>query len=109
MDYLFSDIGYRYAKDAVITGTSRFDTRIDWILLPPNSHSKKMQSSAVPSAIDDNEACREMLHGYTLEFETGGYEVVDTTDVTDHNMVISSIIVSLDKSNMHVTSSGQCT
>lgn len=55
--------------------TCRFDTRIDWILLPSDS---SLQSQGVKFT------CAS-LHD-------GGYRVIPTT-LTDHNLVISSIVV----------------
>jgi hypothetical protein len=95
MDHILDEIGYTDAKTSnasgtrddggrVLTaGTSRFDTRIDWILLPPDV------TTSVPTNANA-QTCN-----FKLSFEKESYSVIDASDVTDHNMVISTIILTV--------------
>jgi hypothetical protein len=84
MNHLLNDLKYRdslrnahNASSSPVPSppsTCRFGTRIDWILLP------------VESAM-----CERGLSVSCLSVEKGGYSVVDTSHITDHNLVVSVV------------------
>ena len=56
-------------------GTSRFDTRIDWILLPPEEDMKATGVRCFCAPEDEE-----------------GYQVVCADHITDHNLVLATVI-----------------
>lgn len=61
-------------------GTCRFGTRVDWILLCPD------RGPCAPA--------RPQINICTESVQRGGYRVVET-DLTDHSLVLSRIILTL--------------
>lgn len=120
MDQLLIERGYRWCCDGAggcadtdaspprggwgkgdwPAGTSRFNTRIDWILIPPSSASAVIalasremeQGRSAPDDLLDEGESNENVY-YSLDFEEESYAVIDAMDVTDHNMVISSVVI----------------
>lgn len=72
--------------------TCRFDTRIDWILLPPLEHcSDVITASGECVTVNMDQVCHC----------EGGYYVVKTA-LSDHNLVVANISLSVTKRNPEV-------
>lgn len=96
---ILDDMGMGYrdtrtssAADGVVpgaAGSSRFDTRIDCILLPPDVDISLASAPTAPAPVPASPH-NTQANKVTLSFEKGSYNVIDTSDVTDHNMVVTS-------------------
>lgn len=113
MDYLFQSQHYRDTRREYLNitppqslnstinlnrveGTCRFDTRIDWILLPPVPTLRREQS---PTNLIPYDTSTTTLSSPPISIEiapnTDGYQVIDTSYYTDHNLVIVDLLISI--------------
>ena len=85
-------------------GTCRFNTRIDWILLPPISSLRREQS---PTDSTSYNMTSSTISPRQISIEIApdceGYQVIDASDFTDHQLVIADLLISCPNSEINTT------
>lgn len=99
-----------------VEGTCRFNTRIDWILLPPtpamrrdhspdeltkdnhndHDHNNSNNSNNNSSSSDESPSVTVPSNhvSITIAPSSDGYQVIDTSHYTDHQLVIADLFIS---------------